>query len=122
MSVKIALLKSNEEVISDIKEVTDETGTLVYYSFKDPFVVKIGERKYDDESDEQKLYSLTFTPWVLLSHDKEYFINPDWVVTIYNTTPDIEFSYLERTNGRPGNDGHDGATGGGTTGETDDTD
>jgi len=119
MSVKIALLKSNEEVICDMKEVITDENKLAFYSFTHPYVVKIAGRQYDEETDKDtRLYQVSFTPWILLSNDREFLINPDWVVTVYNPDPDIELSYTEKINGRFGNDGHDGTVGGGNGGET----
>ena len=41
MSVQLALLKSGEEVIADIKEFRNSDDELVSYLFKDPFSIKI---------------------------------------------------------------------------------
>ena len=41
MSVQLALLKSGEEVIADIKEYRDHDDSLVSYLFKDPFAIKV---------------------------------------------------------------------------------
>ena len=42
MSIQLALLKSGEEVIADIKEIRqEETDELVSYLFKKPYCVKI---------------------------------------------------------------------------------
>lgn len=115
MSIKIALLKSNEEVICDMKEVITDENKLAFYSFKHPYVVKIESRNYDDEDEDTRRYSISYTPWIILTEDREFLINPDWVVTVYNPDPDIELSYTEKINGRFGNDGHGGAVGGGET-------
>ena len=41
MSVQLALLKSGEDVIADIKEFRDSDDNLVSYLFKSPFTIKI---------------------------------------------------------------------------------
>ena len=41
MSVQLALLKSGEDVIADIKEYRDSDDNLVSYIFRDPFTIKI---------------------------------------------------------------------------------
>ena len=42
MSIQLALLKSGEEVIADIKEIRQEkTDDLISYLFKNPYCVKI---------------------------------------------------------------------------------
>jgi len=95
MSIKIALLKSNEEVICDMKEVLSED-RLVSYCFTKPYVVKVSDKVRETE----KTYKLSFTPWIILSEDTEFYINPDWVVSIYNPVNEVEESYLENVNGR----------------------
>jgi len=109
MSVKIALLKSNEEVICDIKEVISNENKLEFYCLKDPYVIKINSR---EDEDGELIYSVTYNRWILLSHDREFFINPDWIVTLYNPNPEIKTSYTEKINGRLGNDEYDGTIGG----------
>lgn len=116
MSIKIALLKSNEEVICDMKEVITEDNKLAFYSFKHPFVVKV--KQHENDEDDDLLYSISYTRWIILSNDREFLINPDWVVTVYNPEPEIESSYKEKINERYGNDRHDGGTGGGGSTET----
>ena len=41
MSVQLALRKSGEDVIADIKEYRDENDNLVSYLFRDPYIIKI---------------------------------------------------------------------------------
>ena len=46
MSVQLALLKSGEDVIADIKEYRDSDDNLVSYLFKDPFTIKLKHLNY----------------------------------------------------------------------------
>jgi hypothetical protein len=41
MSIKLALLKSGEEVIADIKEIVNEEEKIVSLLFSNPYVVKL---------------------------------------------------------------------------------
>ena len=41
MSIQLALLKSGEEVIADIKEYRDSEDNLVSYLFSNPYALKI---------------------------------------------------------------------------------
>jgi hypothetical protein len=123
MSIKIALLKSNEEIIADVKEFVSEEEGLVSYCFKEPYVIKVRQTYYDDDDiddddigDEElvkrnKFYSVVFAPWIILSKNKDFLVNPDWVVTLYDPDDDVEQAYLEELDGRSGNDGHDGSVG-----------
>ena len=99
MSIKIVLLKSNEEVVCDVKEVLSDE-KLVSYCFNKPYVVKISSKVIESEGTHEKSYKLSYTPWVILSEDMEFYVNPDWVVSIYNPVKEVEESYLENVNGR----------------------
>lgn len=104
MTVKLALLKSGEDVIADIKEaVSEETNKIVSYIFSDPYVVKLTQPQVlieDSEQPETRGYNVTVYPWVPLSDDIDIAINPDWVVTIVEPAATLKKSYEERINGR----------------------
>ena len=51
MTVQLALLKSGEEVIADIKEFRNSEDELVSYLFKDPFTIKIKKSQLLVEED-----------------------------------------------------------------------
>ena len=113
MSIKLALLKSGEEVIADIKEFRDPDDNLVSYLFANPHFVKISTSQVLVEEVEQTKYNASFYKWMSLSKDSDIIVNKDWVVTIVEPIDEIKKSYEEKFNGR-GNDGlADGRTGGG---------
>lgn len=124
MAIRVATLKSGEDVIADMFEIVvpDPTGAtnqegkplerVVAFKFVKPYVVKLAEPEVLLE-DEKSSVSVMYYPWAPLSTDKEFFVPTDWIVTHYNVHTDIVNSYLERRDGR-GNDRHDGTTGGGT--------
>jgi len=112
MSIKLALLKSGEEVIADIKEFRDPDDSLVSYLFTNPHFVKISTSQVLVEEVEQTKYNASFYKWMSLSKDSNIFVNKDWVVTIVEPIDEIKKSYEEKFNGR-GNDIADGRAGGG---------
>lgn len=120
MTIKIAMLKSGEDVIADIKEVvfkdpeTDKEKPVLYV-FEKPYIVKLTEPRVLLE-EEAKTVSILFYPWAAMSKEKEFYVSQDWVVTLYEPQDDIKQSYLEKRDGR-GNDRHDGTTDGGNTTE-----
>ena len=115
MSIKLALLKSGEEVIADIKEFRDPDDNLVSYLFANPHFVKISTSQVLVEEVEQTKYNASFYKWMSLSKDSDIIVNKDWVVTIVEPIDEIKKSYEEKFNGR-GNDGlADGRTGGGNS-------
>ena len=123
MTVKLALLKSGEDVIADIREaISEETNKLVSYIFSNPYVVKLTQPQVlmeDSEQPETRAYNISVYPWVPLSDDTDIAINPDWVVTIVEPAATLKKSYEERMNGR-GNYNVSGSNDGGTIGRTDD--
>jgi hypothetical protein len=123
MTVKLALLKSGEDVIADIREaISEETNKLVSYIFSDPYVVKLTQPQVlmeDSEQPETRAYNISVYPWIPLSDDTDIAINPDWVVTIVEPAAKLKQSYEERMNGR-GNYNVDGPNDGGTIERNDD--
>ena len=123
MTVKLALLKSGEDVIADIREaISEETNKLVSYIFSNPYVVKLTQPQVlmeDSEQPETRAYNISVYPWIPLSDDTDIAINPDWVITIVEPAATLKKSYEERMNGR-GNYNVSGSNDGGTIGRTDD--
>lgn len=78
MTVKLAILKSGESIISDIKEGFYEE-KLVCYIFENPCNVKMNG-SYSINGNNQ--HSISLSRWPLLSKDKVLEIVPEWVVTL----------------------------------------
>ena len=125
MSVQLALLKSGEEVIADIKELRDSTNDeLVSYVFKDPHCVKVKTSQVLLEEEGTPRHEVLYYKWMSLSKDTDIIVNKDWVVCITDPLDSITKSYTERMDGRRSDDfdgsanGSDaGASGAGSGGE-----
>ena len=101
MSVQLALLKSGEEVIADIKEFRDSDENLVSYFFGDPHCIKIKTQEVLLEAeDAPPKHELIFYKWMGLSKDKDIIVNKDWVVCITDPLDSIVESYEKRNYGR----------------------
>ena len=101
MSVQLALLKSGEEVIADIKEFRDSDENLVSYFFGDPHCIKIKTQEILLEAeDAPPKHELIFYKWMGLSKDKDIIVNKDWVVCITDPLDSIVESYEKRNYGR----------------------
>ena len=100
MSVQLALLKSNEEVIADIKEYRDSEDNLVSYLFKDPYIVKVKTSQVLVEEKGTPKHEVVYYKWMSLSKDDDIIVNKDWVVCISDPLDTIKKSYEERMNGR----------------------
>ena len=117
MSIQLALLKSGEEVIADIKEIRqEETDVLVSYFFKDPYCVKIKTTQILVEDESRPKHELAYYKWMSLSKDDDIIVNKDWVVCITDPLDSVKKNYEEKMNGRRSNDsdgssdGRDGGT------------
>ena len=105
MSIQLALLKSGEEVIADIKEIRqEETDVLVSYLFKDPYCVKIKTTQILVEDESRPKHELAYYKWMSLSKDDDIIVNKDWVVCITDPLDSVKQNYEERMNGRRSND------------------
>ena len=101
MSVQIALLKSGEEVIADIKEFRDSDDNLVSYFFGEPYCIKIKTQEILIEAENAPpRHELIFYKWMGLSKDKDFIVNKDWVVCIADPLDSIVESYERRKDGR----------------------
>ena len=116
MSIKLALLKSGEEVIADISEFRqEETDILVSYLFRKPYCIKIKTSNVLVEDKSKEKHELAYYKWMTLSKDDDIIVNKDWVVCITEPLDSIKKNYEDRMNGRRSND-TDGYTDGSRSG------
>ena len=111
MSVQLALLKSGEEVVADIKEYRNSDDELVSYLFKDPYSIKIKTSQVLIEGDGAPKHDVVYYRWMSLSKDSDIIVNKDWVVCITDPLDSITKSYTERMDGRRSDDSN-GSTNG----------
>jgi len=107
MTVKLLLLKSGEDIIADVKELSVGEKT-VGYLLNTPYVVKIESGHITDETSKSisKQVEVTFYPYIPLSEQREIPIPSDWVVTIVEPVNQVEDMYNQRIteknkNGKP---------------------
>ena len=117
MSIKLALLKSGEEVIADIAEFRNSEDELVSYLFKKPYCVKIKTSQVLVEQESRPKHELAYYKWMSLSNDDDIIVNKDWVVCITDPLETVKNNYEEKMNGRRSNDSDGSSDGrdGGTT-------
>jgi len=99
MSVKIALLKSGEDIISDIQEMvlpTDTGEKVVGYFFNKPCILNARSPEIVVETDEapvQNKLEVKLTPWILFSKDEKIPVPADWVVTLVTPIDQVKNMY-----------------------------
>ena len=91
MSVKLALLKSGEDVIADFSEMV-VNDNVVGYLAKSPYVVKINRTDIPHENEPTKV-GLSYFPWMPLSKQKDIPIDPQWIVTMVEPVEEVKQSY-----------------------------
>ena len=97
MTVKLAILKSGEDIVADIKEMIVGEGDdarVVGYHLNRPCGVTLNSKniKIDDEKD---TYQLKLFPWCPLTKQEKIPISADWVVTIVDPIDKITEMYTK---------------------------
>ena len=101
MSVKLVLLKSGEQVISDLKELVAED-KFYGFLFENPLVVStnVGNILLTEEGIQRPdRLDVRLESWISLSADKKMVVPKDWIVTYVNPVKDLLEMYEECTNG-----------------------
>lgn len=101
MSIKIALLKSGETVISDVKEVISDEKPCAYI-FEKPHKVLTERTIFLTEEKEvgaDAKIQVSITPWILLTNDEKILVPLDWVVTLVEPIDSVKQMYGEKVNG-----------------------
>ena len=95
MTVKVILLKSGEDVISDAQELLDkEQQGIVAYHLRNPYIMQLTKSELKGEGEDVKTkFSVQYTHWAPLSKQREFLIPADWVVTIYDPHDSIVNDY-----------------------------
>jgi hypothetical protein len=95
MTVKLAILKSGEKLISDIQEMIVEE-KVVGYLFNYPQVVLIKDFESVSKNNEDKIkhsFDINLFPWIPLTMDKKVPVPIDWVVTLVEPVEKLKTLY-----------------------------
>ena len=103
MSIKLAILKSGEQVIADAKELVSEEKIRGYLFTKPHKVVSTQPLLLTEEQKDDNSLEVTLSPWIILSADKEVVVPTDWVVTVVEPLESVVQMYQEKVNGRESN-------------------
>lgn len=94
MTIKLALLKSGEDIISDIKEMVVEERTVGYF-FDKPCTIRMRNPQEIMES-EDKSFQVALFPWIPISKDSVIPVPADWVVTIVDPIDKLAEMYTNQ--------------------------
>ena len=97
MSIKVALLKSGESVIADIKELISDD-KVCGYLFENPNIITYLEPELLTEQTETSKLKISFIPWILITSDTKIPVRSDWVITIVEPIEEVKKIYEEKIN------------------------
>ena len=98
MAIKLALLKSGEEVISEITEMITEKQVVVGYYFANPCraILTTPEIQVDEsQSFDKKPVSIKLLPWLPLADEEKIPVVADWVISIVEPQPKLKDLYTK---------------------------
>ena len=101
MTVKLAILKSGEDIVADIKEMVVGEGDdarVVGYVLTKPVGVSLN-RKEITIDDEKETVQIRLFPWCPLTKNEKIPITADWVVTIVDPIDKIKQMYTKEVLG-----------------------
>ena len=99
MTIKIAVLKTQQQVIADFKEIMSDEKPVAYL-FKEPHVVDFNQFSFAKEENNQTSIEVSLSPWILSSADKEIPVPINQVVALVEPLESIKKMYLEKINGK----------------------
>jgi hypothetical protein len=99
MTVKLMLLKSGEQLISDVSEMVfgeDENKRVIGYYLTKPCAVIIRNPSLieDNKKDKKTGFEVSLYPWIPLSSDEKIPVPSDWLVTLVEPTVKLKEMYL----------------------------
>ena len=101
MTIKLALLKSGEDVITDMTEMcvgTEENKRVIGYYFDRPCVVKMRNPQQQPQTDantQKAGFEVSLFPWMPLSADTRIPVTADWLITMVEPTVKLKEMYIE---------------------------
>ena len=104
MTVKLILLKSGEDIIADISEMSvgeEENRRVIGYFLEKPCIVKMiapkgGITKGENDGIQKTAgFEVSLFPWMPLSKDTRIPIPADWLITIVEPVQSLSKMYTE---------------------------
>ena len=102
MSIKLTLLRTGEQLISDMKELSAEgKDEPQAYLLENPHTVEINEKQFmteEEKKDGDFGINVTLLPWIILSQDSQMIIPVDSVLTVVEPLESVVQLYLDKCN------------------------
>ena len=97
MSIKVALLKSGESVIADIKVLISDDNVCGYL-FGNPNIITYLEPELLTEQTKTSKLKISLIPWILITSDTKIPVRSDWVITMVEPIESVKKIYEEKIN------------------------
>ena len=100
MTIKLMLLKSGEDVISDVTEMcvgTEEKRQVIGYNLNKPCVVKMRDPNLMEEDGPKKKsgFAVSLFPWMPLTSQETIPVPADWLITMVEPVTNLKEMYIE---------------------------
>ena len=100
MTIKLCLLKSGEDIITDLTEMrtSDEPDSrVVGYFFDKPCVVKMRnpQGQQSDGNTKKAGFEVSLFPWMPLTPETKIPVTADWLITMVEPTAKLKEMYIE---------------------------
>ena len=102
MAIKLLLLKSGEDMIANVNEMTfgdEDNRRVMGYYLERPCIIRMREPNVlEDESEGRRKksgYEVSLYPWMPLSADETIPIPADWLVTMVEPNAKLKNMYVE---------------------------
>ena len=100
MSIKLTLLKTGEQLISEVKELVPEGQEQVQaYLLENPHTVEINEKQFmteEEKKDGDFGINVTLLPWIILSQDNQMIVPFDSVLTVVEPLNSVTQLYIDK--------------------------
>ena len=100
MSIKLTLLKTGEQLISEMKELVSEGQEIAHaYLLENPHTVEIIEKEFitkEEKKDGDFGINVSLLPWIILSKDNKMIIPTDSVLTVVEPLESVTQMYLDK--------------------------
>ena len=100
MTIKLCLLKSGEDIITDLTEMRTQEGPegrVIGYFFEKPCVVKMrNPQQHSSDGNTKKAgFEVSLFPWMPLTLETRIPITADWLITMVEPSPALKEMYIE---------------------------
>ena len=100
MTIKLMLLKSGEDVISDVSEMcvgTEKERQVIGYNLNKPCVVKMRDPNLIKKEGPKKQsgFAVSLFPWMPLTKQEDIPVPADWMITMVEPVEKLKEMYIE---------------------------